>query len=296
MVPYIAILIVLIVAILFMVYRRVDGFEIGMVSITKDTTVEKFLNIFKRLETQNKALKAKLDSSPPFNDTLTQTQVEELGLYEFKDTKPVSKAISMVLEKEITEAASEMDRIDKKIASGAIKLNGTLEKSLNAILDLSGVDVSFLNMAANAAIYVSNNREAYVNSKITTKSKKDTKDKKTVGGVDMEDLYSAITGTKQAMKSSSSDYEYEEAPEQTTASTKEMEDRIAKNVATQLKDSLLVKRATQNPMDMDCPYASVDSNAMAQGRELSQAKPSSSPDMSEYIRKDSIPCWNCSLP
>jgi hypothetical protein len=160
---------------------------------------------------------------------------------------------------------------------------------------MSGVDVRLLNVAANAGIYISNNREAYVNSKITTRSKKEKKEKKTVGGVDMEDLYGAITGTKQAMDASTS--EYEEAPEQTQASTKEMEDRIAKNIATQLKDSLLMKRATQNPMeDISCPYASVDSNAVQQGRELTQAKPSSSPDMSEYIRKDSIPCWNCSLP
>jgi hypothetical protein len=292
MVPYIAILIVLIVAILFMVYKRVDGFEMGMVSITKDTTVEKFLNIFNRLQTQNKAIKAKIDSSRDFNETLSQTQLEELGLQEYKDTKPVSKAISMVLEKEITEAASEMDRIEKKIASGSIKLNGTLEKSLNAILDLSGVDIGFLNIAANAALYVSNNREAYVNSKAIAKTKK--KEKKDVNGVNMEDLFSAVTGTKEAIDASSS--EYEEAPEQSTTSTKEMEDRIAKNVATQLKDSLLAKRATQNPMeDISCPYASVDSNAVLQGRELTQAKPSS-PDMSEYIRKDSIPCWNCSLP
>jgi hypothetical protein len=292
MVPYIAILIVLIVAILFMVYKRVDGFEMGMVSITKDTTVEKFLNIFNRLQTQNKAIKAKIDSSRDFNETLSQTQLEELGLQEYKDTKPVSKAISMVLEKEITEAASEMDRIEKKIASGAIKLNGTLEKSLNAILDLSGVDIGFLNIAANAALYVSNNREAYVNSKAIAKTKK--KEKKDVNGLNMEDLFSAVTGTKEAIDASSS--EYEEAPEQSTTSTKEMEDRIAKNVATQLKDSLLAKRATQNPMeDISCPYASVDSNAVLQGRELTQAKPSS-PDMSEYFRKDSIPCWNCSLP
>ena len=294
MVPYIALLILLIVSILFMVYKRVDGFEIGMVYITNDTTVEKFMTLFKRIQNQNKAMKAKLDSASEFDDELTETQVAELGLQDYKETKPVSKALQLVLEKEVTDSASEIDKLEKKIASGDITLSETLETSLNKMLDASGVDVSLLNFAANAAIYISNNREAYINSKVQTTETKEKKAKHKIGGVDATDVFDAITGTKQAMKAST---EYEEAPEQTSSSTKEMEDRIAKSVATQLKDSLLMKRATQNPTeDMDCPYASVDSNAMAQGRELTQAKPSSSPDMSEYIRKDSIPCWNCSLP
>jgi hypothetical protein len=76
-----------------------------------------------------------------------------------------------------------------------------------------------------------------------------------------------------------------------------MEDRIAKSVATQLKDSLLVERATKNiAAEMDCPYAPYRSDSAAQGTEYTQARPNPGPDMSEFIRKDSIPCWNCSLP
>jgi len=77
-----------------------------------------------------------------------------------------------------------------------------------------------------------------------------------------------------------------------------MEERIAKNVATQVKDSLLAERATQpvNADAMPCPYAAYDSDATAQGVEYTQAKANTAPDMSQYIRKDSIPCWNCSLP
>ena len=74
-----------------------------------------------------------------------------------------------------------------------------------------------------------------------------------------------------------------------------MEDRIAKSVATQVKDSLLAQRSLQNGTEksMGCPYANAfDSTATSQGQEYTQVKP----DLSEYIRKDSIPCWNCSLP
>lgn len=79
--------------------------------------------------------------------------------------------------------------------------------------------------------------------------------------------------------------------------TKELENRIAKSIATQLKDKMIVERATQSYMgDTSCPYAAYSSDATAQGSEFTQAKPNQGPDMSEYIRKDSIPCWNCSLP
>lgn len=92
--------------------------------------------------------------------------------------------------------------------------------------------------------------------------------------------------------------EPEEAVEPSTPEfTKELENRISKSIATQLKDKMIVDRATQNYMaDTSCPYASYSSDATAQGSEFTQAKPNAGPDMSEYIRKDSIPCWNCSLP
>jgi hypothetical protein len=88
------------------------------------------------------------------------------------------------------------------------------------------------------------------------------------------------------------------APSQSPGATKEMEERIAKSVATQIKDTLLSHRSTSNGMeDSNCPYAAYDSSSTAQGREYTQVKPiQPAPDMSEYIRKDSIPCWNCTLP
>ena len=85
--------------------------------------------------------------------------------------------------------------------------------------------------------------------------------------------------------------------------TEEITKRIASTVATQIKDQLLAKRATDSPLDMMTPsrYAPCDldsglSDATAQGTELQAARPALQPDMSQYIRKDSIPCWGCTLP
>ncbi len=87
------------------------------------------------------------------------------------------------------------------------------------------------------------------------------------------------------------------APSMTAQFSKEVENRIAKSVATQLKDTLLAQRSTDHSIqDTSCPYASYQSDSTAQGQEYVQGIRSPQPDMSEYIRKDSIPCWNCSLP
>lgn len=96
--------------------------------------------------------------------------------------------------------------------------------------------------------------------------------------------------------------------------SKEIESRIAKTVATQIKDELLADRACSNPLTyMGSPYtpgAMPNTNATEQGYELQQTRPTSyaAPNgsfyggnqapvnMNDYIRKDSIPCWGCSLP
>lgn len=80
----------------------------------------------------------------------------------------------------------------------------------------------------------------------------------------------------------------------TSVSLKEIEDRIAKSVSKQIKDDLLSQRSTDVVYDKYAPCDLTDSEA--QGQEFDKVKPSPQPDMSEYIRKDSIPCWNCSIP
>ena len=84
----------------------------------------------------------------------------------------------------------------------------------------------------------------------------------------------------------------------------EMENRIAKNIVTQVKDALLMSRSLDNTSYSSCG-GSDDSVSSQQGQDYTSANsaqkynqgaPSASPDMSQYIKKDSIPCWNCTLP
>ena len=117
--------------------------------------------------------------------------------------------------------------------------------------------------------------------------------------MDLKDLllaFGSIQG-KDLRSTKSDEEDLEQAPIMSSQYSKEMEDRLAKRVASQVKDSLLTQRTSNNIMDdMSCPYASY-SHGVQQGKEYQQVKPiQSSPDMSQYIRKDSIPCWNCSLP
>ncbi len=79
----------------------------------------------------------------------------------------------------------------------------------------------------------------------------------------------------------------------TETSTKEIEDRIAKAVSKQVKDDLMSQRSVDAVYDKYAPCDLTDSEA--QGQEYGNIH-SRQPDMSEYIRKDSIPCWNCSVP
>jgi hypothetical protein len=81
-------------------------------------------------------------------------------------------------------------------------------------------------------------------------------------------------------------------------SAQEITDRLAKAVSKQVKDDLMSQYALD---DVHNKYAPCDlTNSEAQGQEYisnqPQPLPSRQPDMSEYIRKDSIPCWNCAVP
>lgn len=313
MIPYIAGLIVLIVAILFAVYNRVDSFEIQGITVTESTKIQALMDYAKRYLDLNKALKERIDTSDEFDDTLTESKAKELGLSYSKMAdgtlfiqKPLSKTLSTQIEMDTTILESILDKLTKDIASGTVTPTMTIrefEKKANPQPTPEGkpMDLTFFNEVITNQVKSSNARETYLLKKLGTVK---------VAGVDATDLYGAVGGVKEAIKSSTLDTVTDmtkpkdttpdilgKAPETTTSSTKEMEERIAKSVATQLKDSLLVKRATQNIIeDTSCPYAAYSSDAVAQGTEFTQAKPHPGPDMSEYIRKDSIPCWNCSLP
>lgn len=313
MIPYIAILIVLIVAVLFAVYKRVDGFELMGVVVTEKTSIQTLLNYAKRYMELNKALKEKIDTGRAFDEKLTELRAKELGLSFSKSEdgsilyeKPLSKTLSKQLEIDITVLQGILDGFMKEINSGKVKTSMSLRQFLEKVDPEQvkagkSLDVSFLNEMIGNQVSSSNAREALINKKLGGGK---------IAGVDATDLYGAVGGVKEAIKSSTMDAVADltkpkkkqptaatSAPKASKLSTQEMEDRIAKRVAKQMKDSMLVQRSTEDVYGgMPCPYAPVTSNSVAQGKEFTHTKPSSTPDMSEYIRKDSIPCWNCSLP
>jgi hypothetical protein len=422
MVPYIALLILLIVAILFTVYKGADGFFVSEVNWTKNSTVKDMLTFYKESLDELTKLKDKIASASPFDDGVTEKLLEELGIpFAWTEAKGLEyeKPLSSVLAKTIAEdekaAAGMLEMLQKDIQSGKIKENMTLEQAMKALGAGDADNTGAMNQFTNMMVKLRNKRKAYIEEKLgvstsdvsakgypeltcpggkppVSKNKqlfcrdlvgklsetpllcplgttpffvfeptakvicvpptlpydinpasktsggtiqpckdndmvglnaKDNTSQKcipliqkvsitesvvessidssgNVAGVSAEDLFKAVGGVQQALKASKP-AEIEKiqaaAPKLTVASTKEMEDRIAKSVATQLKDSLLVERATKNvAAEMDCPYAPYRSDSAAQGTEYTQARPNPGPDMSEFIRKDSIPCWNCSLP
>jgi hypothetical protein len=69
---------------------------------------------------------------------------------------------------------------------------------------------------------------------------------------------------------------------------------LLKNIQKIVRNEIVASRnqPENNPMAMGNESCdSSDSNAMQQGNEYKRNKP----DMSQYIKKDSIPCWGCSL-
>lgn len=281
MVIYIAGLVLLIAVVLLAVYKRVDPFESTLIS--KTSTVQDLLNENQKLIKLITDQKERLDSKDEFDDVLNKTKLDELGIqYEVKNdvvtfkVKPISKALST--------SSQELLDILTPVETEFKKLNPTLK-----LKDFFPKEEDITNMNSGMTFFkkLLEARETYITSKLGAK--------KASVGVDMEDLYSAVQSPD--VKETDMTETVAKAPATTTASTKEMEERIAKSVATQIKDNLLAERSTHNVVnDMSCPYASYGSDATAQGSEYTQAKPSPTPDMSEYIRKDSIPCWNCSLP
>ena len=109
-----------------------------------------------------------------------------------------------------------------------------------------------------------------------------------------EEILAALSGAHYTEPAASSS-DVADAPASSAASTKEMEERLAKRISSQIKSELLSQRATEHPVDTK--YAACElspSDAEAQGAEYTQAKPGF--NINNYVRKDSIPCWGCSLP
>lgn len=315
MIPYIAILIVILVAVLFTAYKSAEAFEIKGVTVTEKTQVGTLLDYLQTYMDLNNSLKDRLETAAEFDETPTETLLKDLGMSystmadgSFYTEKPFSKALLGQISLDTDALTNLFSEIQKDLASGKLRKTMTVRELVKVMggQELPAdqpIDVSFLNEVITNQVKSSNAREAYLNKKLGP-----TK----IAGVNTGDITGALGGVKEAIKSSTmSEIEKavdltkpkakdlsdnEVAPSVSLTMTQEVEDRIAKNVATQVKDSLLFKRATTDLNAMPCPYASYSSDATAQGTEYTQAKPNPGPDMSQYIRKDSIPCWNCAVP
>lgn len=93
-----------------------------------------------------------------------------------------------------------------------------------------------------------------------------------------------------------------------TTLDQETENRLSKNIATQIKDELLAQRSTTPviPASGCSPDGngngetkcadSCESDSCSQGADYLHSSPGAPFNSNEYIRKDSIPCWGCTLP
>ena len=290
---------------LFVVYRQSEGFTIGGIVVTEQTTVKDGLEFANNFLKEYKDILARLDENPEFDEELTLGKAIELGMSyntlpngKIATQKPLAKAMKAQFQNDVNLLATMVENIQKKVDSGDIRPGMSVKAAVKALSPPGSRDTfnkDLVNQMLSKQVNLLNIRKEYVDLKMPVE--------KPVEEVEEEvareklDLESIFGGAKKALKSSNmSEMEVERAPELSEQQTQELEDRISKRVAKNLKDTLLTQR-TSEPVygGMPCPFAPYESNAVQQGQEFTQEKPSS-PDMSEYIRKDSIPCWNCSLP
>jgi hypothetical protein len=315
MIPYIAILIVIIVAVLFTAYKTAEAFEIRGITVTESTTIGALLDYAQTYLDLNTSLKDRLEAAQEFDETPTETLLKDLGMSystmadgTFYTEKPFSKALLGQITMDTDVLSKLIAEIEKDLASGKIRKTMSVrdlvrQMNTGVMAENEPIDVSFFNQVITNQVKSSNTREAYLNKKLGSVK---------IAGVNSGDLAGAFGGAKEALKSSTLSEiekavdltkpkakdlsENEVAPTVSLTMTQEVEDRIARKVASQVKDTVLFQRATTDMNAMPCPYASYTSDATAQGTDYTQAKPHPGPDMSQYIRKDSIPCWNCAVP
>ena len=156
--------------------------------------------------------------------------------------------------------------------------------------DASGNDVTVTTLKKAPVIEI-NRIYAMVGSSYDNKDKP-IKDKEVT---DAEAPEAELNTTKPKEKKIT-DSKPDSAPACSDKLSKELEDRLAKNITKQLRDDMLSQRALSDvrPSSAPCMADTMPStNLTQQGYEYQHSKPL---DMNDYIRKDSIPCWGCSLP
>ena len=156
--------------------------------------------------------------------------------------------------------------------------------------DASGNDVTVTTLKKAPVIEI-NRIYAMVGSSYDNKDKA-VKDKEVTDA----DAPEAEMNTTKPKEKKVTDSKPDSAPACSDKLSKELEDRLAKNITKQLRDDMLSQRALSDvrPSSAPCIADTMPStNLTQQGYEYQHSKPL---DMNDYIRKDSSPCWGCSLP
>ena len=208
------------------------------------------------------------------------------------------------------------DILNKLITDKTIVLTDTLTVAANKVYpgNTSWLDTSIktTNMNLAKAILQYAFYDSFINKnkviKYETSSESSTSEKETVSGSETgtetgstSTIWAAIgplgsiTNATETANDEDTVSKSRPAPADPSSSplfTKEIEERLVKDILTQLKDQKIMDRSVEQPLDQedDSEGRHCSSNATSQGREWRRNKP----DMSQYIRKDSIPCWNCS--
>jgi hypothetical protein len=241
-----------------------------------------------RVLVKSKYEQAKMQSSPPPPDIDMNQTYKSLVLSGFEKFKPDATEE----EKEAAFSGS-VDYFNKKEAKEFEIYQRILDankKVTTSDKGASGNNVTVTTLKKAPVIEI-NRIYAMVGSSYDNKDKP-IKDKEVTDA----DAPEAELNTTKPKEKKITDSKPDSAPACSDKLSKELEDRLAKNITKQLRDDMLSQRALSDvrPSSAPCIADTMPStNLTQQGYEYQHSKPL---DMNDYIRKDSIPCWGCSLP
>jgi hypothetical protein len=366
MIPYIAVLILLIAVVLWQVYSQFEGFQtsdFSLAPLTMDTTLRQVLENLGKIVSKLLELKGKY-TGKIFTPKLSNEEAILLG-YSVETSEGVTAIVPPVtldsLRKKIEEQLQmyelQVEGAQNDVASGAVRLDAKLvdrvltdstlppdqatvqaEKMIefmNAMNDLTvkrlkvfdDILIREVGSAPPTSPFPTTASTQTTEPTRTTRTTRTTASRETnmekirealglldLGNEDTEAKESEVTLEVTKPKDTKISSEHAKAQQSTEIFTKEIEERLAKRIATDLKNQLASKYQMQGAIDNLRPNASCAmenaSAGITQGCEYSSAMPgnyaqeyakiktmptANQPDMSKYVRKDSIPCWGCTL-
>lgn len=349
MIPYIAILILLIAVILWQVYSMSESFETAITStpyiplkVTEDTTMRQLLDNISKIVAALMDLKGKY-AGKVFKPKILPQEAVVLGYTSKTDASgnvviEGDTSIEMLRKKiqdELTTFEGQLAAAQKSIQSGETRIDA---KMIDKVFTDSTMSPEQAKMIAKNMIDFLNTNNEYIAKKITAFT--DILNRETLISAPTTPFASTkpttttdASGSTVEVKTTSADAtpvekkveltkpketpvcsEPEKVEKITPEFQKELEDRLAKNISTQLKDEMAATHQMQCVIDDMTPYApcnaEISSDGMAQGYEYKNLMPKlfkketnaikkmdvpANPDMSKYVRKDSIPCWGCTI-